>query len=80
MRLLFTERADKDYADLPANIRKALAKQLRYLLADLRHPSLQAKKYSEGEDIWQGRVTRGWRLYFKIQGDEYIILSIIPHP
>jgi mRNA-degrading endonuclease RelE of RelBE toxin-antitoxin system len=27
MRLRFTERADKDYADLPANIRKAFAKQ-----------------------------------------------------
>ncbi len=80
MRLRFTERADKDYADLPADIRKTFAKQLRFLLANLRHPSLHAKKYSEGEDIWQGRVTRGWRFYFKIKGDEYIILSIIPHP
>ena len=80
MRLRFTERADKDYADLPASIRKALAKQLGYLLADLRHPSLHAKKYSEAENIWQGRVTRGWRLYFKIEADEYIILSIIRHP
>ena len=80
MRLRFTERADKDYADLPANLRKAFAKQLRYLLADLRHRSLCAKKYSEGEDVWQGRVTRGWRFYFKIEDGEYIILSIIPHP
>ena len=80
MRLRFTERADKDYADLPTDIRKAFAKQLRFLLANLRHSSLHAKKYSEGEDIWQGRVTRGWRFYFKIEGDEYVILSIIPHP
>jgi hypothetical protein len=27
-----------------------------------------------------GRVTRGWRFYFKIKRDEYVILSIIPHP
>jgi mRNA-degrading endonuclease RelE of RelBE toxin-antitoxin system len=74
MRLRFTERADKDYADLPANLRKAFAKQLRYLLADLRHPSLCAKKCSEGKGIWQGRVTRGWRFYFKIEDGEYIIL------
>ena len=80
MRLRFTERADKDYAELPANIRKALAKQLRFLLANLRHPSLHAKKYSEAEDIWQARITRGWRFYFRIQDDEYVILSIIPHP
>jgi mRNA-degrading endonuclease RelE of RelBE toxin-antitoxin system len=80
MRLRFTEKADKDYAGLPVNIRKAFAKQLGFLLANLRHSSLHAKKYSETGDIWQGRVTRGWRFYFKIEGDEYIILSIISHP
>jgi mRNA-degrading endonuclease RelE of RelBE toxin-antitoxin system len=80
MKLRFTERADRDYAALPVAVRKAFAKQLRYLLANLRHPSLHAKKYSEGMDVWQGRVTRGWRFYFKIDGDEYVILSIIPHP
>ena len=80
MKLRFTERADKDYADLPVDVRKAFAKQLRFLLANLRHPSLQAKKYSESMDVWQGRVTKGWRFYFKIEGDEDIILSIIPHP
>jgi mRNA-degrading endonuclease RelE of RelBE toxin-antitoxin system len=43
MKLRFTERADKDYASLPVAIRKAFAKQLRFLLADLQHPSLHAK-------------------------------------
>jgi len=52
MKLRFTERADKDYADLPVAIRKAFAKQLRFLLANLRHPSLRAKKYGEA----MGRV------------------------
>jgi len=80
MKLRFTERADKDYTGLPSPVRKAFAKQLRFLLANLRHPSLQTKKYSESMDVWQGRVTRGWRFYFKIEGDEYVILSIIPHP
>jgi mRNA-degrading endonuclease RelE of RelBE toxin-antitoxin system len=80
MKLRFTGRADKDYAELPVAVRKAFAKQLGFLLANLRHPSLQAKKYSEAMDVWQGRVTRGWRFYFKIEGDEYVILSIIPHP
>jgi mRNA-degrading endonuclease RelE of RelBE toxin-antitoxin system len=80
MKLRFTERADRDYAELPFNIRKAFGKQLNFLLTNLRHPSLQTKKYSESMDVWQGRVTRGWRFYFKIEGDEYIILSIVPHP
>jgi mRNA-degrading endonuclease RelE of RelBE toxin-antitoxin system len=79
MKLRFTERADKDYAGLPVAIRKALGKQLRFLLANRGHPSLHAKKYSEALDLWQGRVTRDWRFYFKIEGDEYVIISIIPH-
>ena len=42
MKLRFTERADKDYAGLPVVIRKAFAKQLRFLLANRAHPSLRA--------------------------------------
>ena len=43
MKLRFTERADKDYATVPTDIRKALAKQLGFLLDNLNHPSLHAK-------------------------------------
>ena len=80
MKLRFTERADKDYAAMPVTLRKALEKQLRFLLANLHHPSLHAKKYGGLPDVWQGRVTRDWRFYFKIEGNEYVILSIISHP
>lgn len=55
-------------------------KQLTFLLSNLRHPSLRAKKYDEAQDIWQARVDDDYRLYFMIQGDSYILLSIIPHP
>ena len=47
MNLRFTDRADKDYANLPGAVRKALAKQLRFLLENRNHPSLQTKKYDE---------------------------------
>jgi len=78
--MYLTERADKGHADLPVVIRGACKTTAVFLLANLRHPSLHAKKYSEDMDEWQGRVTRGWRFNFKIEGDEYVILSIIPHP
>ena len=42
-----------------------------FLLRDLHHPSLRAKKYDEARDLWQARVTKGWRFYFKIVGDVY---------
>jgi len=80
MKVRFTEKADKDYAGLPVTIRKAFGKQLRFLLANRAHPSLQTKKYNEAQGIWQGRLTLAWRFYFTIEGDEYVILSIIPHP
>ena len=80
MKLRFTEKADKDYGRMPPLLRKAFAKQLRFLLDNRNHPSLHAKKYSEALDVWQARVTRDWRFYFQIEGDEYVILSVIPHP
>jgi hypothetical protein len=48
------------------------------LLRDLRHPSIQAKKYDATR--WQGRVTRGWRFYFRIEDDAYVVLDIMAHP
>jgi mRNA interferase RelE/StbE len=80
MTIRFTERADKDYAQLPPAVRKVFAKQIDLLLANFRHPSLRAKKYARSEGLWQARVDRRWRFYFKIQDDEYAIVSIIPHP
>jgi len=56
----FTARADKDYAVLLPEVRKAFAKQLGFLLSKLTHPSLRAKKYDEANNIWQARVNRGW--------------------
>jgi mRNA-degrading endonuclease RelE of RelBE toxin-antitoxin system len=80
LKLRFTKRADKDYAALGPVVRRALAKQLNLLLINLQHPSLHAKKFDEANDIWQARVNRGWRFYFVIRGDEYVVISIIPHP
>jgi hypothetical protein len=53
---------------------------LTLLALNLRHPSPRAKKFDEARDIWQARVNAGWRFYFKIDGDRYHLLDIIPHP
>ena len=49
MKVRFTEHADKDYAALRPDLRKAFAKQLGFLLNQLRHPSLRAKKYAAND-------------------------------
>ena len=80
MNLYFTERFRENYAGAPPNIQRAFDKQAKLLVQNLRHPSLRAKKYDEAQGIWQARVTRGWRFYFTIEGDGYILRNIIPHP
>lgn len=78
MKVLFTARFYRSFADAPEDIKKAFEKQLSNLLRDLRHPSIRAKKYDAIR--WQARVTRGWRFYFRIEDDTYVVLDIMAHP
>ncbi len=80
MRVELSRRAARDLDDLPLRLQATVRKQLELLAQNIRHPSLQAKKYDERDDIWQGRVNRSYRFYFQIIGGEYQILRIIPHP
>ena len=80
MKVALSDRALRAIADAPVAVRKAFYKQLGFLERDLRHPSLQAKKYDESHDLWQARVNLDWRFYFSIEGDVYRIQSITPHP
>jgi mRNA-degrading endonuclease RelE of RelBE toxin-antitoxin system len=80
MKIDYLPSALKALGDAPADIRKAFFKQVKFLEQDLRYPSLQAKKYDEANDLWQARVNKGWRFYFNIVDDTYIIRDIIPHP
>ena len=80
MRLHYTERFRKSYQDAPPNIQRAFDRRVKLLIANLRHPSLRAKKYDEARDIWQARVNGGWRFCFKIDGDVYYLVDIMPHP
>jgi hypothetical protein len=75
-----THRFDRSYAHAPARIRKLFDQKLIFLLQNLRHPSLRAKKYDEAQNIWQARVNGGWRFYFRIEGDTYHLIDIMPHP
>lgn len=79
MRCAPLKAFDDTYVALSENLKKKVDKQLEYLVKDLRHPSLRAKKYDEAEDIWQARIDGGYRFYFKIEGDVYILLRIKKH-
>lgn len=80
MEFVFTKKALKDYEKLPIEIKNTVNKQISYLLRDIKYPSLQAKKYGGVKDIWQIRINNKYRLYFKLENNTYIILTVIKHP
>lgn len=80
MKLRSTTHFDRAFAKAPKAIQDAFTKKSLLLLENLRHPSLHAKKYNEGQDLWQARVTQDWRFYFLIDGDTYILQTIRRHP
>jgi plasmid maintenance system killer protein len=80
MKTRLTQTAVKSYIAASAAVRKAFDKQTGFLVDNLNHPSLHAKKYDEATDMWQARVNRDWRFYFTIEGDTYVIHKIISHP
>ncbi|KKS38997.1 MAG: hypothetical protein A3G49_02825 [Candidatus Sungbacteria bacterium RIFCSPLOWO2_12_FULL_41_11] len=79
MKSRTTKQFEENYASLLKSLQKKTDKQLRFLLADLNHPSLHAKKYDESTDIWQARIDKKYRFYFKIDGNTYILIKIKTH-
>ena len=61
-------------------LQKKTDKQFEYLMQDIRHPSLHAKKYRGHNDLWQARIDRDWRFYFFVVSPHYVIVSVIKHP
>ncbi len=51
MRHEFTYKFIKSYHSFPNNIQLKFDKQLGYLLKNIKHPSLHAKKFDEAEGI-----------------------------
>jgi mRNA interferase RelE/StbE len=80
MRAGYAKRFLEAYASAPPHVQRAVDRRVALLLENLRHPSLRAKKYDAARDIWQARVDGGWRFYFRIEGDTYILETIRAHP
>lgn len=79
MELQFTKSFEDDYRCLPKEIQKQLDKKLLYLLESLKHPSLRTKKMAGHPSIWEGRVSKGWRFTFEIEGSNFIMRRVGTH-
>ena len=79
MKIRLVDKAVKQYEALPKTLQKKADKQFDYLVTDIRNPSLDIKKYKGTDDLWQGRIDKGYRFYFYIIAPNYIVISIINH-
>jgi len=79
MRLRATERFISDYRALPADIRERTDRKLRYLAADLSHPSLRVKRVRSRQGVYEGSVNMDYRFLFEVEGDAVILLRIGRH-
>ncbi|MBI5003646.1 hypothetical protein HZC00_00955 [Candidatus Kaiserbacteria bacterium] len=79
MHFEFSVKGYAEYESLSIVLKRAADKQLIFLVKDLRHPSLHAKKYDEAMGLWQARINKSWRLYFFILDKKYYIVSIRKH-
>jgi len=80
MKPIFTKPFVKLYQNLPQPIQERFDKQLLVLLENPQHPSLRVKKTKgQTEEIFEARVSRGYRFTFKIEGEYYILRKIGTH-
>ena len=72
MQISYTDRFLKSYHQAPYSIQAKFEKQAQFLVTNLRHPSLHAKKYDETLDIW--------RFYFQIRSGVIYLVDMMSHP
>jgi mRNA-degrading endonuclease RelE of RelBE toxin-antitoxin system len=79
MRLFFTESIIRDYQALPDRLQKTVDGKLRLFLSNQRHPSPNIKKMQDPRDIWEGRITKGYRFTFQMEGENCILRRLGTH-
>lgn len=79
MRIVFSDRFVRDYAKLPREIRARVDKQIELLASSPDHPSLDLKKMSGVTGIWRVKVTGGYRITLRIEGDIAVLRRVGPH-
>lgn len=79
MKVRRTERFKKDYQKLPSDIQRRVDEKLRFLLHDMRYPSLRVHKLRGVEGLWELSVTMNYRVIFEIKDECYVLLAVGPH-
>ncbi len=79
MKFVFTYSFIRDYRALPDQIQNTVDKKLKLFLNNQRHPSLNIKKMQDPRDIWEGRITKGYRFTFRMEGEVCLLRRLGTH-
>lgn len=79
MKIQTARPFDRDYNVLPKLIKDQADKQFTLLLENPHHPFLRAKKIKDHPNMFEGRVTKSYRLTFQISGEIYMLRRIGTH-
>lgn len=78
MIIVFTKEFVKRYKKLGSNTQKQVDKQLKFLQENSTHPSLNLKKM-KGYDIFEARVSKGFRMRFTKEKGKIFMLTVGQH-
>lgn len=78
LKAVFTLEFKKQYKKLPFTARRKFTKQLGFLLADHRHPSLRTSKMV-GLNRFEARVDIHYRFTFELREASIILRTIGTH-
>lgn len=73
MEVLRTKSFEKDFAELPRLIQNQFERKLGLFLINPRHPSLRSKKMHGTYDVWEFRISEGYRCTFSLRGTVCIL-------
>jgi mRNA interferase RelE/StbE len=72
-----SERFEQAYEILPFDIRKKVAKAMRLLAENPRHPSLQTKPVQGIRGIYEARVDQSYRMTYQRLPDDVLLLRVV---
>ena len=79
MNLYTTTRFEREYKNLPQEIKSTAEGKIKLFVSNISHPSLRVKKIKGTECIWEASITMSYRLTFEKIGDGYLLRNIGPH-
>ena len=79
MKIEWTPHFERDFRALSRAQQKRVERSLRLLVANPRHPSLQAKKMEGTQKVWEARVSLSYRITYQLADDALILRRVGTH-